>query len=88
MLLVDDGGRPIGWLDADSIPETGTLTEAMSESMSPTFGTRTTLKDALSQMLDADVMIGIVVDRNERVLGLVTVEQIAAALRETRATAA
>ena len=56
--------------------------------MSPIFSTRSTLKDALSQMLDADVMIGIVVDRNERVLGLVTVEQIAAALRETRATAA
>ncbi|HYI21333.1 MAG TPA: betaine/proline/choline family ABC transporter ATP-binding protein [Candidatus Limnocylindrales bacterium] len=88
VLLVDDGDRPIGWLNSDSIPESGTLTEAMSESMSPTFSTRSTLKDALSQMLDADVMIGIVVDRNERVLGLVTVEQIAAALRETRATAA
>ncbi len=88
VLLVDDGGRPIGWLDADSIPDSGALTEDMAEPMSPVFSTRSTLKDALSQMLDADVMVGIVVDRNERVLGLVTVEQIAAALRETRATAA
>ena len=40
------------------------------------------MKDALSLMLGADVMAGVVVDEHERLLGLVTVEQIAAALRD------
>ncbi len=48
----------------------------------PVVGPRTTLKDALSLMLDADVSAGIVMDENERVIGLVTYEQIAAALRD------
>jgi osmoprotectant transport system ATP-binding protein len=50
----------------------------------PVVGPRTTLKDALSLMLDADVSAGVVVDENERVLGLVTYEQIAAALHDQR----
>ncbi len=41
----------------------------------------TTLKDALSMMLDADVSAGVVVDRHGRVLGLLTYDAIAAALR-------
>jgi osmoprotectant transport system ATP-binding protein len=43
---------------------------------------RTTLKDALSLMLDADVSAGVVADADNRVLGLVTYDQIAAALRD------
>ncbi len=81
LLLVDDGGRPVGWVRAANVPEEGTLTAEMAEPTSPLLDRRTTLKDALSQLLDADVMAGIVVDRDERVLGLVTLDDIAAALR-------
>jgi osmoprotectant transport system ATP-binding protein len=55
---------------ADYIPEPG---QPMLEPL-------TTLKDALSMMLDSDVSAGVVVD-DGRVLGLVTYELIAAALR-------
>ncbi|HEY7023331.1 MAG TPA: ABC transporter ATP-binding protein [Candidatus Limnocylindrales bacterium] len=48
----------------------------------PLVGVRTTLKDALSQMLDADVSAGVVVDERERVLGQITYDQIAAALHD------
>ncbi len=82
LFLVDDRDRPIGWVSQDRMPETGTLTEDMAVPDSPILGARTTLKDALSQMLGADVMAGVVVDENERVRGLVTVEQIAATLRD------
>jgi CBS domain-containing protein len=41
---------------------------------------QTTLKDALSAMLDGDVSAGLVVDDNERVVGLLTYELISAAL--------
>ncbi|CAN5808723.1 betaine/proline/choline family ABC transporter ATP-binding protein [soil metagenome] len=85
LLLTDSEGRPIGWLDQHDVPVEGTLTEQMAESMSPLVDLRTTLKDALSVLLDADVMAGIVVDEEERVLGLITVEQIAAALRDDSA---
>jgi osmoprotectant transport system ATP-binding protein len=50
----------------------------------PVLQTRTTLKDALSMMLDADVSAGVVVDENEQVVGLLTYDEIAAALREQR----
>ncbi len=47
----------------------------------PTFEPQTTLKDALSLMLDADVSAGVVVDGAGATLGLLTYEHIAAALR-------
>ncbi|MGI8929186.1 MAG: betaine/proline/choline family ABC transporter ATP-binding protein [Candidatus Limnocylindrales bacterium] len=82
LLLVDDRDRPIGWVTEKDIPRGGKLAEDMAVPNSPILGTRTTLKDALSQMLGANVMAGIVVDHNERVMGLVTVDQIAATLRD------
>jgi osmoprotectant transport system ATP-binding protein len=82
LLLVDASDKPIGWLDQREVPTSGALTEQMAQAESPVLGLRTTLKDALSQLLAADVMAGIVVDEGERVTGLVTVEQIAAALRD------
>ncbi len=48
----------------------------------PIVQARTTLKDALSMMLDADVSAGVVVDESEVILGLITYDQIAAALRD------
>jgi len=83
LLLVDDAKRPLGWIGQDEIPTDGRLTESMAESMSPLMNRRTTLKDALSMLLDADVQAGIVVDRRGAVLGLVTADMIAERMRET-----
>jgi osmoprotectant transport system ATP-binding protein len=77
LLLVDDADRPVGWIGEDEIPTEGRLTESMAESMSPLLDRRTTLKDALSMLLDADVQAGIVVDRRGAVVGLVTADMIA-----------
>jgi osmoprotectant transport system ATP-binding protein len=83
LLLIDDDDRPIGWIAEHDIPAEGRLTEDHAVSMSALLNRRTTLKDALSLMLDADVQAGIVVDRSERVIGLVTVDRIAERMRET-----
>ncbi len=83
LLIVDAGDRPIGWLPDASIPSSGTISEAMGIPMSPLLNRRTTLKDALSLLLDADVQAGIVVDRAGAVRGLVTVEMIAERMRDT-----
>ncbi len=82
LLLVDAEGRPIGWVDQNEIPTKGRLTEDMAEPMSPILEPRTTLKDALSMMLDAAVVAGIVVDREGRAQGLLTIEALGTALSQ------
>ena len=82
LLLVDDADRPIGWIDERELPESGQLTEALAEPMSPLLNQRATLKDDLSLLLDADVQAGIVVDRHGKTLGLVTVDMIAEVMRQ------
>jgi osmoprotectant transport system ATP-binding protein len=81
LLLLDPSDRPLGWVNQRHIPGTGTLAPSLATPMSPLLDRRTTLKDALSMMLDADVQTGIVVDRTGRLRGVLTVEAIAAALR-------
>jgi len=81
LLLVDAEDRPIGWLDQDEIPMSGQLEAASAIAMSPLLDRRTTLKDALSMLLDADVQAGIVVDRHGAVRGLLTVDDIAERMR-------
>jgi osmoprotectant transport system ATP-binding protein len=81
MLVTDAAGRPLGWVDAQKLPDSGPLTEAMTSATSPFVNKRTTLKDALSMLLDADVQVGIVTDRTGAVQGLVTVDMIAERMR-------
>ena len=85
VLLVDEAGRSIGWLDERATRADDPLGQDAVSSESPLFGHRTTLRDALSQMLGASVLAGIVVDEEERVEGVVTLDQIAATLREEAA---
>jgi osmoprotectant transport system ATP-binding protein len=82
VLMVDETGRPLGWIAEHDIPEFGELVEAMANPVSPTVNKRTTLKDALSMMLDADVQTGIVIDRNGVTQGLLTVGAIARKMQE------
>jgi osmoprotectant transport system ATP-binding protein len=81
LLLIDAANRPLGWIGHGDIPADGELTEAMANPVSPTVNKRTTLKDALSMMLDADVQTGIVVDRNGAVQGLLSLDEIAEKMR-------
>jgi osmoprotectant transport system ATP-binding protein len=82
LLLVDRAHRPIGWVDQDDIPASGALDATLAAPTSPLLDRRTTLKDALSMLLDADVQVGIVVDRGGAVTGLVTVDMIAERMRD------
>ena len=53
----------------------------MATSMSPLLDRRTTLKDALAMLIDAEVQVGIVVDRHGALRGLVTAEMIIERMR-------
>jgi osmoprotectant transport system ATP-binding protein len=83
LLLVDELDRPVAWIARDEIQPGQPLSAAQAAPAAPLLDRRATLKDALSILLDADVHAGIVVDRDRRVLGLVTVAEIARLLRET-----
>jgi osmoprotectant transport system ATP-binding protein len=80
-LLVDDADRPIGWIRADEIGRDGPLTAEMATPMSPLLSPETTLKDALSMLIDAEVLAGVVIDREGRATGILTTDAIAAWLR-------
>ena len=85
LLLVDELDRPVAWIAHDGIRPGEPLTDTHGSPAAPLLDRRATLKDALSILLDADVHAGIAVDRDRRVLGLVTVAGIAGLLRETGA---
>jgi osmoprotectant transport system ATP-binding protein len=82
LLIVDAGNRPMGWAAEDDLAGDGAVTAEMGNPVSPLLNKRTTLKDALSMMLDAEVQTGIVVDRTGAVQGLVTLEAVARKMRE------
>ena len=81
VLIVDAEQRPIGWVHRDRL-SAGQVSADQVESTSPLLDRRTTLKDALSMLLDADVQAGLVVDRTGAVRGMIRVEDITRLMRE------
>ncbi|MBI3750730.1 MAG: ATP-binding cassette domain-containing protein [Chloroflexi bacterium] len=76
LLLVDAMRRPLGWVEEADIPTSGNLTEELASAMSPLLDRRTTLKDALARLIEAEVQAGVVTDARGAVIGLVTAEMI------------
>ncbi len=76
MLLADELERPLGWVEVADLPATGQISEEAADPMSPILDRRDTLKDATSRLLDEEVGIGVVVDRDGRVLGLLTLTAV------------
>jgi osmoprotectant transport system ATP-binding protein len=82
LLLVDRDQRPVGWVKRADLPGQGRLDRSAATPMSPLLVSETTVKDALSLMLDADVQAGIVVDADGRAGGMITVAAIGGLLRD------
>ena len=80
-LVVDAADRPIGWIDAGDVAGDGPVTEEAATPGSPLLQPETTLRDALSAMLQSSVQLGVVVDGRERVLGVISVDAISGALQ-------
>ena len=81
-LLVDDQGRPLGWIDEHDLAGSGPVDAGAATPGAPTVEAETTLRDALSALLGSSVQLGVVVDARERVIGLVSVDAIGERLRE------
>ena len=80
-LLLDDADRPLGWIDQHGLAGEGAIDPETATPGAPTVQPETTLRDALSSMLLSSVQLGVVVDEHERVLGMVSVDDISEALR-------
>jgi osmoprotectant transport system ATP-binding protein len=76
VLLIDDADRPIGWVELADLRHDGAVQEADADPTSPLLDRRTTLKDATSRLLDEEVRNGVVVDRDGRVEGLLTLRAV------------
>ena len=80
-LLVDDAGRPLGWIRRGDLEGQGPISPEQATPGASLLEPETTLRDALSAMLVSSVQLGAVVDERERVLGLVSVDQISGVLQ-------
>jgi osmoprotectant transport system ATP-binding protein len=80
-LLVDGVGRPLGWIRESDLDGHGPVNPEQAMPGANLLEPETTLRDALSAMLASSVQLGVVVDERERVLGLVSVDQISDVLQ-------
>ena len=76
-LLLDERDRPLGWVARHALGADGNVAADDATPGSPTLQPETTLRDALSEMLGSSVQLGVVVDEQERVIGVISVEAIA-----------
>jgi osmoprotectant transport system ATP-binding protein len=81
-LLIDDAGRPLGWIDRHVMAGDGPIDPSSATPGAPTVMPETTLRDALSALLGSSVQLGVVVGDRDRVLGLISVDAIGMRLRE------
>jgi osmoprotectant transport system ATP-binding protein len=80
-LLVDADGRPHGWIRDHDLAGGGEISADVAVPGAAPVQPETTLRDALSTMLASSVQLGVVVDERDRVLGLMSVDDIGEALR-------
>jgi osmoprotectant transport system ATP-binding protein len=84
-LVVDDEGRPIGWMsDRDLAAET--VPERPDSRPEPMVEIDDVLRDALSDLLQSDTQYGPVVDERGRVVGALSVEIVSQFLSSPQAT--
>ena len=86
LLVLDTDNRPLGWASLSSVSSADEITAEMAHASSPHLDRRTTLKDALSMLLDATVQVGVVVDRHGAYRGILTVDGIASWIRKQSPT--
>jgi osmoprotectant transport system ATP-binding protein len=83
-LVVDDEGRPIGWLSERDL-QRGTVPATPDTAADPMLELEDVLRDALSNLLRSDTQYGPVIDERGRVAGVLSVEIISHFLSSDRA---
>ena len=86
VLVVDGGGRPLDWLAVSRLDEGRVVPTRPSGGAEPVLDQVTTLRDALSALLEANAAYGVVVDPAGATLGLLGISEVAAVFRPVGAT--
>jgi osmoprotectant transport system ATP-binding protein len=81
-LLVDADGRPLGWLSEHALAGDSVQDEP-SSGPEPILDLEDVLRDALSNLLAHEVQYGPVVDRQGRVVGVLSIELLASVIART-----
>jgi osmoprotectant transport system ATP-binding protein len=81
-VVTDAQRHPIGWVGAHDLAGDGDVRAELAEPGSVLLQPESTLRDALSAMLASSVQLGVVVDEHDELLGVVSVDAIAATLRD------
>jgi osmoprotectant transport system ATP-binding protein len=79
-LLVDDEGRPLGWLSEDALDGERVTDELRSRAV-PVLELEDVLRDALADLLAEEAQYGPVVDGRGAVTGVLSIEILSHALR-------
>ncbi len=80
LLLAETGGRPLGWLAAGRLEPGGRIPPTPGGRTEPILDRLTSVRDALSAMLDAGAQSAVVVDGDGRVTGIAGVDAITRAM--------
>jgi osmoprotectant transport system ATP-binding protein len=81
-LLVDEQGRPVGWLSERGLAG-DVVREELSSGPEPVVDLDDVLRDALSSLLAAEVQYGPVVDPQGRVVGVLSIELLSHVIART-----
>ena len=81
VLVVDGAGRPLDWLALDRLDEGTTVPVRPPGGAEPVLDQVTTLRDALSALLEANAAYGVVVDGADATIGLLGIGEVAAVFR-------
>jgi osmoprotectant transport system ATP-binding protein len=74
-LLVDDGGRPLGWLTQRDLAG-DTVPDKADAPLGPVLETRDVMRDALADLLQGESMYAAVVDGDGAITGILSIEII------------
>jgi osmoprotectant transport system ATP-binding protein len=88
VLLVDEADRPLGWLWEQDLRTSGPVGPERASSPEPLLDPDSTLREALSAMLDSAVQEAVVVDGDGKLLGTASIETVSASLRQAAVTRA
>jgi osmoprotectant transport system ATP-binding protein len=76
-VAVVDGGRLRGWVGTAALDGTGTVADVEPEPFAAVVGTDTTLKAALDTIVTSRTRVAVVVDGDQRYLGVLTLDDLA-----------
>jgi osmoprotectant transport system ATP-binding protein len=85
VLVTDEAGRPLDWLEVARLDQSPTVPARPAGGAEPVLDLVTTLRDALSALLEANAAYGVAVDADGATVGLLGIGEVASVFRPVAA---